>query len=54
MKMKWCFPCLYVFVYTERQAQDLGLHRAEVVKQNIEMRRRLWGACLISDRWYCT
>lgn len=34
-----------------RMAQDLGLHRAEVVKQNIEMRRRLWGACLISDRW---
>ncbi len=34
------------------QAQDLGLHRAEAVKQNIEMRRRLWGACLISDRWY--
>ena len=32
----------------------MGLHRAEVVKQNIEMRRRLWGACLISDRWYCT
>ncbi|KAH9079362.1 fungal-specific transcription factor domain-containing protein [Lactarius deliciosus] len=34
-----------------RMAQDLGLHRAEAVKQNIEMRRRLWGACLISDRW---
>ncbi|KAH9180500.1 fungal-specific transcription factor domain-containing protein [Lactarius sanguifluus] len=33
-----------------RMAQDLGLHRAEAVKQNIEMRRRLWGACLISDR----
>ncbi|KAI0273577.1 fungal-specific transcription factor domain-containing protein [Gloeopeniophorella convolvens] len=34
-----------------RMAQDLGLHRAEAVKQNIETRRRLWGACLISDRW---
>lgn len=34
-----------------RMAQDLGLHRAETVKQNIEMRRRLWGACVISDRW---
>ena len=36
----------------ESKAQDLGLHRAEAVKQNIEMRRRLWGTCLISDRWY--
>ncbi|KAJ3500496.1 hypothetical protein NLJ89_g9771 [Agrocybe chaxingu] len=34
-----------------RMAQDLGLHRAESVKQSIELRRRLWGACLISDRW---
>ncbi|RPD66402.1 hypothetical protein L227DRAFT_570286 [Lentinus tigrinus ALCF2SS1-6] len=34
-----------------RMAQDLGLHRAESVKQNIEMRRRLWGVCVISDRW---
>jgi hypothetical protein len=34
------------------QAQDLGLHRAESVKQNIELRRRLWGICVISDRWY--
>ncbi|KAJ7063420.1 fungal-specific transcription factor domain-containing protein [Mycena amicta] len=35
-----------------RMAQDLGLHRAELVKQNdIELRRRVWGACLISDRW---
>ncbi|KAJ6547714.1 hypothetical protein B0H19DRAFT_1075496 [Mycena capillaripes] len=32
-------------------AQDLGLHRAELVKQDIELRRRVWGACLISDRW---
>jgi hypothetical protein len=34
-----------------RMAQDLGLHRAESVKQQIELRRRLWGACVISDRW---
>ncbi|TDL27420.1 hypothetical protein BD410DRAFT_714522 [Rickenella mellea] len=34
-----------------RMAQDLGLHRAEAVKQNIERRRRIWAACLISDRW---
>ncbi|KAJ7510014.1 fungal-specific transcription factor domain-containing protein [Mycena galericulata] len=34
-----------------RMAQDLGLHRAELVKQDIELRRRVWGACLISDRW---
>lgn len=34
-----------------RMAQDLGLHRAESVKQNIELRRRLWAACVISDRW---
>lgn len=34
-----------------RMAQDLGLHRAESLKSNIEMRRRLWAACLISDRW---
>ncbi|KAK7467298.1 hypothetical protein VKT23_004355 [Stygiomarasmius scandens] len=35
-----------------RMAQDLGLHRCESVKQNnVELRRRLWGACLICDRW---
>jgi hypothetical protein len=34
-----------------RMAQDLGLHRAESVKQDIDMRRRLWSACVISDRW---
>ncbi|CAK5264936.1 unnamed protein product [Mycena citricolor] len=34
-----------------RMAQDLGLHRAEMVKVDIELRRRVWGACLISDRW---
>ncbi|KAJ2923287.1 hypothetical protein H1R20_g13810, partial [Candolleomyces eurysporus] len=34
-----------------RMAQDLGLHRAESVDVNIEQRRRLWGACLICDRW---
>ena len=28
------------------------MHRAESVKLNIEMRRRLWGVCVISDRWY--
>ncbi|KAJ4487795.1 fungal-specific transcription factor domain-containing protein [Lentinula aciculospora] len=34
-----------------RMAQDLGFHRCESVQQNVELRRRLWGACLISDRW---
>lgn len=34
-----------------RMAQDLGLHRAESVKQSVELRRRLWGACVICDRW---
>lgn len=34
------------------QAQDLGLHRAESLTQNINLRRRVWAACLISDRWY--
>jgi len=34
-----------------RMAQDLGLHRAESLKSNIELRRRLWAACLICDRW---
>ncbi|KAI0695709.1 fungal-specific transcription factor domain-containing protein [Cytidiella melzeri] len=34
-----------------RMAQDLGLHRAEAVKQNIELRRRLWSICVILDRW---
>ncbi|TFK42308.1 fungal-specific transcription factor domain-containing protein [Crucibulum laeve] len=34
-----------------RMAQDLGLHRAESVKHNVDLRRRLWAACLISDRW---
>ncbi|KIK57624.1 hypothetical protein GYMLUDRAFT_75242 [Collybiopsis luxurians FD-317 M1] len=34
-----------------RMAQDLGLHRCESVQQDVELRRRLWGACLISDRW---
>ncbi|KAG1891356.1 fungal-specific transcription factor domain-containing protein [Suillus subluteus] len=29
----------------------LGLHRAESVKQSVELRRRLWGACVICDRW---
>ncbi|KIO32577.1 hypothetical protein M407DRAFT_105584 [Tulasnella calospora MUT 4182] len=35
-----------------RMAQDLGMHRAEAVKKNVELRRRLWGACVIADRWY--
>ncbi|KAH8827027.1 fungal-specific transcription factor domain-containing protein [Flagelloscypha sp. PMI_526] len=34
-----------------RMAQDLGLHRAENVKDNIVMRRRLWAACIVADRW---
>ncbi|TFL03198.1 fungal-specific transcription factor domain-containing protein [Pterulicium gracile] len=34
-----------------RMAQDLGLHRAESVRKQIEVRRRIWGACVISDRW---
>ncbi|KAF8621512.1 hypothetical protein AX15_007742 [Amanita polypyramis BW_CC] len=34
-----------------RIAQDLGIHRCECVKQDIELRRRLWAACLICDRW---
>ncbi|KZT09633.1 uncharacterized protein LAESUDRAFT_646138 [Laetiporus sulphureus 93-53] len=34
-----------------RMAQDLGLHRAESIRRDIEMRRRLWGICVISDRW---
>ncbi|KDQ18055.1 hypothetical protein BOTBODRAFT_155106 [Botryobasidium botryosum FD-172 SS1] len=35
-----------------RMAQDLGLHRAEAVKTDIDLRRRLWAACVVSDRWY--
>ncbi|KAG8883115.1 hypothetical protein FRB97_007252 [Tulasnella sp. 331] len=35
-----------------RMAQDLGLCRAEAVKKNIESRRRIWGACVVADRWY--
>ncbi|KAI3600004.1 acetamidase regulatory protein [Moniliophthora roreri] len=35
-----------------RMAQDLGLHRCESLKQpDMDLRRRLWGLCLISDRW---
>lgn len=34
------------------KAQDLGLHRVEAVKQDIELRRRIWAACLICDRWW--
>lgn len=35
-----------------RMAQDLGLHRAEAVKTDIDLRRRLWAGCVIQDRWY--
>ncbi|KAF9513131.1 hypothetical protein BS47DRAFT_991537 [Hydnum rufescens UP504] len=35
-----------------RMAQDLGLHRAEAVQTDIQLRRRLWSACVITDRWY--
>ncbi|KAG8963102.1 hypothetical protein FRC03_003378 [Tulasnella sp. 419] len=35
-----------------RMAQDLGMCRAEAVKVQVELRRRLWGACVIADRWY--
>ncbi|KAL0574331.1 hypothetical protein V5O48_007613, partial [Marasmius crinis-equi] len=35
-----------------RMAQDLGLHRCESLKQpDMDLRRRLWGLCVISDRW---
>jgi hypothetical protein len=33
------------------KAQDIGLHRAESAKQNIELRRRVWASCVIADRW---
>jgi hypothetical protein len=36
-------------------AQDLGLHRVEqgmgMSEEEKEMRRRVWAACVISDRW---
>ena len=39
-------------------AQDLGLHRklgTEIKEQSeadhTELRRRVWGGCLIADRW---
>lgn len=31
----------------------MGLHRTETLRQDVELRRRLWGICVISDRWYC-
>jgi len=41
------------------QAQDLGLHRESTLQaQNVqdlafvELRRRVWAACVILDRWY--
>lgn len=50
---EWCAKHhLHDFAYFFCQAQDLGLHRAESVSQNIELRRRLWAACVISDRWF--
>ncbi|CUA68145.1 Pentatricopeptide repeat-containing protein At2g30100, chloroplastic [Rhizoctonia solani] len=35
-----------------RMAQDLGMHRAEAVQTDLELRRRLWSACVIVDSWY--
>ena len=43
---------LLTFLRLVLQAQDLGLHRAEAVKQNIELRRRLWVICVILDQWW--
>ncbi|KAG8680757.1 hypothetical protein FRC09_017995, partial [Ceratobasidium sp. 395] len=33
-------------------AQDLGMHRAEAVQTDLELRRRLWSACVVVDSWY--
>nr|XP_019007942.1 uncharacterized protein I206_07110 [Kwoniella pini CBS 10737]OCF46723.1 hypothetical protein I206_07110 [Kwoniella pini CBS 10737] len=39
-----------------RMAQDIGLHREiaqdTIPMQQINRRRRVWAACIISDRWY--
>ncbi|KAG8746920.1 hypothetical protein FRC10_003091 [Ceratobasidium sp. 414] len=35
-----------------RMAQDLGMHRAEAVQTDLELRRRLWSACVVVDSWY--
>jgi Fungal specific transcription factor domain len=39
-------------------AQDLGVHRElanererETDADHIELRRRVWGGCLVADRW---
>jgi hypothetical protein len=41
-----------------RQAQDLGLHREsdsafekQIDPHHVELRRRIWGACIVADRW---
>jgi hypothetical protein len=34
-----------------RMAQDLNLHRAEISKENVETRRRVWAVCVVADRW---
>lgn len=35
-----------------RMAQDLNLHRAEISREGMETRRRLWATCVVADRWY--
>ncbi|OZJ02651.1 hypothetical protein BZG36_04409 [Bifiguratus adelaidae] len=41
-----------------RMAQDLGLHRNSskwrIPKSEVELRRRIWYACYVIDRWMCT
>jgi hypothetical protein len=44
---------------TDSQAQDLGLHRESTLRAQtaqdlayVELRRRVWAACVIFDRWY--
>lgn len=41
-----------------RMAQNLGLHRendseneVETKMHHVELRRRVWGGCIIADRW---
>lgn len=34
-----------------RMAQDLNLHRAEISKEGMETRRRVWATCVVVDRW---
>src|SRR5258707_14715964 len=55
LRSAWCVIQLESNIWltnTHRQAQDLVLHRAEAVKSDIQLRRRLWAACVITDRWY--